>query len=321
MKTLTMVTRYGFKGEHANKTNYVLIADDYSIVRLTGEELVKAIKDKKYNITNMGIGPSGLISTNGAIDKYTLIGLDTNDIVGKASPVVINRVETQKGLVGYTIFNTKGVLQEVTVKEIVQIHSVTPFSNGKLRHTQDGDIISSITGNYPLRTVEMKNNTNKSINLDLILISSSISDTSSSVYKYGGIIIECENAAHVSKMYSSLKDANEKLLESLLKAGSDEQTKKNLTIRRTATAGFYVVLPIDKVFELIKLANNKVNNTIGRVMISTVDNSDEEYTESVLILSPELKAIFKQSGTDRGNKVLSEYAKDIIVKLKDVKIA
>lgn len=318
MKTLTMVMKCGTKDTPADQMSYTCIAEDYSIVRLTGAEITKAVKNSTYALTNMGVGPKGLVSTNGAFDKYTLVNAVSNQIEGKASPVVLNRVEAKDKLVGYTIFNTAGVLQEVSVEDAVRIHTVSPFSNGKIRHTQDGDIIASIAGNYTLRIIEITKAQAGEIKVDIVFIGSAIGSTRG-VHKYAGIMINCDNAADLSKIYSALAFENKELIEAITKTGGGTKVSESLAVKRTGTAGIYGVFPIKAVLGVIKKAGNKAHNKIGSILVACVDYSADG-VESRVKMSKDLKLSGKETGSERSDTVLKVYLGEIITALKEVKI-
>ncbi len=320
MKTLTMVMRCGCKGDSIYKMTHTLIADDYSIVRLNGDAILEGIKSKKFVVTNMGITEKGLVVNNGAADKYTLIDAMTNAVKGKASPVVINRAETNGKLLGYVIFNTDGVLQEINVQQALIIHGVTPFANGKIRHTKDGDIIQSIEGNCPVRVIEVSKAPAGDINVDLIFLGSAIG-TGTAKVKYAGIILDCENAAILSKLHGKLMGENKKLVDKVFDLSQDKKTFESLAVKRTGTAGFYGVFPTAVVFELIKKAGNKVSIAFEDLMVSCIDYK-EDGTESMVKLSKSngLKPSGKKAGTAQSEKALKEYVEEVLNAFKSVKV-
>lgn len=321
MNTLTMVMRCGEKKAPAASMLYTLIAEDYSFVRMSGEELAKAIQSKKVHVTNMGVTAKGLVATNGALDKYTLVSASSGVIVGKASPVVLNRAEADGKLIGYTIYNTDGVLQEVSVKQALMIHQVTPFANGKIRHTADGDIIQSIEGNYIIRKIEVKKAKAGKVKIDLVFIGSAIGNGKGA--KYAGVVVNCDNAADISKLYKTLLTQGKTTVEQVYAISKDIAVKDELAVKRTGTAGFYGVYPIKTVEELIKKADNTVSNGIGKIMVSTIDYDDDKAESRVTLavtLSNELKPIGKITGSDKSEKALKKYLEEVLTFLKGVKV-
>lgn len=317
MAILTMVTRLGDKKEKDNsKFVYTCIADDYSVVRLSGEEVIQGIKEKKLQFTNLGLSEKGLVSTNGAMDKYTLMDMCTGTIV-KSYPVIINRVEADDKLVGYTIFNTEGMLQNIDVQQAVIIHSITPFSNGKLRDFKGKSIISSISGHYPLRKIDYHKNEKGSIKADLVFIGSAVGKNGESV-KYGGVLVTFDKASDVSKLHSKVVNTNKELISKLYGMSSDQKLRDTLGIKRVGQIGFYGVYPIDVVKKIIKEASNTVTNKIGIVAISTTDYTDGN-DESVVAISKDLKVLKSTKGTAKSDAFLKEYTKEIIGFLKEVK--
>ncbi len=315
MNILTMVLRSGTKGMSANDMGYTFIANDYSVIRMGGKEVIEAMRRREYDFTNMGISEKGLIATNGAMDKYTMIDPVTGVMETPARPVVLNRVEVDDKLTGYTIFNVDGILQEVNVKQAVMIHNNTPFSNGKIRGTQKGDIISSIVGNYPLRKIKVPKEVSDKLEMDIsiVFIGSAIGKESG-VVKYGGILIEYNNAADISGIYNKLVKGNNEVIERVARMGGGSRVRSILGIKRTSKAGFYGVFPIENVFELIKKSGG-VKSKLKGIMIATLDYTNGE-EESRVVLNNDLKIIDKVQGTDKSDKVLDGYVAEVIQELK-----
>lgn len=318
MKRLTMVMRCGDIKAPAEAMHYTLIGDDYSFERMSGAELVKAITGKKVEVTNLGVTEKGLVSTNGAMKNYTLVD-PTGALASEPRAVILNRVESEKGLLGYTMYNTSGVLQEINVAQAADLARAGMIANGKIRHTQQGDIVASISGMYPLRTIKMVDATGKdnTISIDIMFIGSAIAGKYNT--KYAGVVINGKNAASVTKLYDTLVKANGKLIEKVLEiSGTDESG--SLGIKRTGTAGFYGVYPINTVFELVEKAGNKISLPMGKLMIACTDY-DSNKEEATIVITPDMKPAGHQEGTPKANKALKEYTEKILNKLSGVTIS
>ena len=166
MKNFTMITRHGSSKDAVSA--YTLISSDYQTVTMPVKELAAAINSKKIAVTNLGLSAKGLVSTNGALDKYTLINSQTNQVEGIARAVILDRVEQNGKLVGYTVFTQNGTLAEVNIADAAALASKGLISNGKIRHTQDGDIVSAIGGTYPLRTISFSEAPKGEITTDIL---------------------------------------------------------------------------------------------------------------------------------------------------------
>ena len=317
MKRLTMVMRCGDPKAPAEAMHYTLIGEDYSFVHMSGVEVVKAILAKKAEFTNMGVKDNQLVSTNGSLKNYNLVDKAGN-LASEPRAVILNRVENEKGLIGYTIYNTNGVLQEVTVAMAAELAKYGKVANGKIRHTQQGDIVASINGMYPLRTIKMEDATDRTITADLMFIGSAINGKSST--KYAGIIINGANAAALTKIYAGLAKANSQVVDKVASIGGAKASEA-LVLKRTGTAGFYGVYPIDVAFDIIGKANNTVSLPLDRVIIACTDYSGDEVCESSIELSDTLKPIGKNTGSEQSDKALRGYAEKVLDKLKAVKIS
>ena len=316
MKRLTMVMRCGDPKAPAEAMHYTLIGDDYSFVHMSGVEVAKAIMGKKAEFTNMGVKDNQLVSTNGSIKNYNLVD-NTGNLASEPRAVILNRVENEKGLLGYTIYNLNGVLQEVRVAEAAELAKFGKIANGKIRHTQQGDIVASISGMYPLRTIKMEEATDKTITADLMFIGSAINSKLSA--KYAGIIINGNNAASLSKIYDGLAKANRQVVEKVSEIGGAKASEA-LTLKRTGTAGFYGVYPIDTAFDIVGKANNTVSLPLEKLIIACTDYSDGEVCESSIELSKALKPLGKNTGSDKADKALRGYAEKVLEKVQKITI-
>lgn len=316
MNILTMVMRSGLSKDDIQ--SYICISNsDYSFVTLSGADIVEALKTKKYAFTNIGVTNGIISATNGSIDKYTFLNASNNKIEGKINPVVLQRVEGNGKLIGYVIFNTDGVLQEITVAEAMELHSKTPFCNGKTRHTQQGDIIASIAGNYNLKEISISDHQVGKYTVELVFVGSAIG-LNNAYSQYAGVILNFENAADLSRMYKKLREENRKIISSAVVIGATEKDCKSLAFKRVGASGIYGVYPIGIVIELIKRAGGKLCTSFGDITIGCLDYTSNE--ESSVTISNEFDLITGMSRSNRTAKFLKTYAESVISEFKAFKI-
>lgn len=316
MSKLTMVMRCGIPKDKAENMQYTLIDENYKFLRVSGADLFKALKAGKYEVTNMGINKGKLVSTNGAIDKYTLVDANTGAIVGKPTAVVLNRVEANGKLLGYTMFTADGTLAEVNVPTAVKMHLAAGVANSKLRRTANGEIIQSINGHYPLRVLEVKKASNGKIDLDLVFLGSAIGN-GKRVVRYAGIIVTAESAAEFSKLVNKLTSLNENLIAKVKETGAPATVEDTLGIKRTGTAGVYVVIPFDNVMKLAAKDSATIRNGTKTFMVACTDY-DADGDESNITLSNTFKVLDKQEGTKKATESLKRYVETAYAKLKEV---
>lgn len=320
MKRLTMVMRCGNAKAAPEAMIYTLIGEDYSFTRMSGTDIVKALGAGQIEFTNMGIEKGKLVSTNGALNKYTLID-ETGNAATPPKAVILDRVEDKvKGLLGYTIYMPNGTLKEIDVNSAVQFTNNGLVANGKIRHTQQGDIVASIGGVYPLRVIQISAVKDDSITVDIMFFSSAL-DGSGKAVRYAGIIVNGKNAVTISKLHDTLNKDNTELLSKLIKVSGDTNLKNVLGIKVTGTAGFYGVYSLQSVWNMIEKAGDIVSLPMGNVMIGCIDYKDAEHPESNVTLNNDLSAAGRQSGTASGDESLKAYVKTVLEKLKTVKIA
>ncbi len=321
MKKLTMVMRYGNAKSPAESMIYTLVGEDYCLIRMSGTDVVKNIASKTIEVTNLGIEGGKLASTNGAMKNYTLVDT-TGALANEPRAVILNRVENEKGLLGYTVFGLNGTLEEMPVAKAVELAKAGKIANGKIRHTQQGDIVASIGGLYPLRTINMKDVTpteDKAIDVGIMFIGSALDGTGRAT-RYAGVVVEGKNAAIISKLYSTLSKSNKGIVDKMVEVSKDPSVANTLGMKVTGTAGFYGIYSVDTMFDLIAKANNKVSLPMGKLMVACIDYTDPDHTESNVTLTTELKAAGRQEGTAKGDESLKTYTKTILEKLQKVKI-
>ena len=314
MKTLTMITRHGDNKD--NVVAYTLISSDYQTVTVSAKDLENGIKGKKFAVTNMDVENGKLVSTNGALDKYTLININTNSIEGVAKAVILNRVEQNGKLVGYTIFTQNGILAEVNVVDAVTLCNKKLISNGKIRHTQDGDIVSAIGGNYPLRTITMDKAPKGEVSVNILFFGTTIGTDA----QYFGGIIECTSATEMSKLNDVLSKSSARVISTVAKVAGQE-VRDSLGIKRVGANSLYGVFEISV---LEKLVHNKsaVKSDMGAILVSAVKyTGDKENTaiEATVKLNKEFKPIkVDQSGSEEVDNKVKNLAKTIASKFTDV---
>ena len=241
MKYLTMVARSGDPKGPSGSMIYTLVGDDFSINTMKGDKLAAAINDKKINVTNMSVGPKGLVSTNGAINKYTTIDQNGN-IVGTPHCVILNRIEVNGKLAGYVIFTHTGIITKVSVADAASLATQGLVANGKVRHTDNGDIVASISGNYPLVEKQLSEAKEEPPVIDLVFFGSAISG--SKFIKFGGITITSKSAKTIAKAFSKLNEENTKLRTTLANDfGYTQEELKSFEVKQAPGAGFYGVYP------------------------------------------------------------------------------
>lgn len=312
MKTLTMITRHGVKGDISN---YTLITSDYQTVQMSAADLTNAICSKKLAVTNLTVGAKGIESTNGAIDKYTLINSQTGMVDGIARAVILDRVEKNDKLIGYTLFSQYGTIVEISVKDAVELCNQKLLANGKIRHTQDGDIVSAIGGNYPLRTIKIADAPKGEITTDILYFGTIIG----AKIEYVGAIVSCTSAAEMSKITSALSTANAKVIAEAVKVGG-QSVRKSLAIQRMGANSIYGVFDIASLEKLIK-AGAKLQNKVGNITVSAVKYTNGEPDEATVTLNSSWKPTDKETAAeDVITKAVKEYTRKVVGTFGSIKI-
>lgn len=287
MKTFTMITRHGSSKD--NVSAYTLISSDYQTVTMTVNEIAAAISSEKIAVTNLGLCKKGLVSTNGAIDKYTLINTATNQVEGTARAVVLDRVEQDGKLLGYTVFTQNGILTELSVVDAAALAKKGLISNGKIRPTANGDIVSAIGGNYPLRTITMSKAPKGKVIGDVLYFGKIVGDP----VEHVGVIISCTSAAEMSKIADIANKSNAKVIAAAVKVAG-QSVRESLAIKRMGANSLYAVVELDILEKLIK-AGAAVQNNIGKIIISASKRKEDDVEEATVELNNSWKIVDTQT--------------------------
>lgn len=316
MKYATMVMKAGNIKDKPSLMNYTLIGDDLSIHTMTGAKLEEVIKSKKITVTNMAVNAQGLTSTNGSIKNYTTIGMD-GAIVGKPRCVILARKEVDGKLNSFLVFNINGAIGFMSPAQAAKLAEAGLIANGKVRHTNEGDVVSAIGGTYPLyeeKTSKAKASKSDKITIDVVFFGSALGDDN--VLRYAGVITTGKNAAVMARLHKVLKEANEKLQIALKdRSGYTKKQMDNLSIKMAPGAGFYGVYPLSKIKGLIE-SSGGCKASVRTVMIGCTDcTKDGDNSESIIFYDTKDKKIIKTiDATEKANAGAKEYYNYVVEK-------
>lgn len=312
MKNFTMITRHGSSKDAISA--YTLISSDYQTVTMSVKDLSAAISSKKIAVTNLDLSKKGLVSTNGALDKYTLINSQTNQVEGVARAVILDRVEQNGKLVGYTVFTQNGTLAEVNIADAAALASKGLISNGKIRHTQDGDIVSAIGGTYPLRTISFSEAPKGEITTDILYFGTVVGVPT----EYFGAIVSCTSATEMSQIIHMLSTSNASVINEVSKVAG-QSVRESLAIKRMGANSLYGVFSIASLKKLLK-ANSKLRNQLGSITVSAIKYTDGEADEATVKLDSKWKVTGNDAAGSEATTAVKNYTKKIVTEFSGVTI-
>lgn len=318
MSLLTLITLNGIVTDGSKKTmGYTLLTHDYQIVNMNAAELKNAILSKKSVVTNVDVQNDKLVATNGAFDKYTFINMNTGMVEGTARAVILNRVEQNNKLVGYTVFTQNGKITDLSVKDASVLANKKMISNGKVRHTADGDIVSAIGGTYPLRELKVEQAPDGEITIKIGYFGTSIgADTD-----YFSALISCTSAAQLYKLDDALSKSNAKVVASTAKVAGQSIRSKLGWVRVGANdiAGSFELDILDK---LLKAKKVKVELLMGNNMsISAFKyGADGSVDESKVELDKAWKVTGKTAGSTETVEKVKKYVQKVTSRFNKVAI-
>ena len=312
MKNFTMITRHGSSKDAISA--YTLISSDYQTVTMSVKDLSTAISSKKIAVTNLDLSKKGLVSTNGALDKYTLINSQTNQVEGVVRAVILDRVEQNGKLVGYTVFTQNGTLAEVNIADAAALASKGLISNGKIRHTQDGDIVSAIGGTYPLRTISFSEAPKGEITTDILYFGTVVGVPT----EYFGAIVSCTSATEMSQIIHMLSTSNASVINEVSKVAG-QSVRESLAIKRMGANSLYGVFSIASLKKLLK-ANSKLRNQLGSITVSAIKYTDGEADEATVKLDSKWKVTGNDAAGSEATAAVKNYTKKIVTEFSGITI-
>lgn len=311
MKLLTMITVNGMLDSKKDKkriVSYTFISNDYQIITMSAEEVKeKILRGNEIEFNNLGIENGEIVGTNGSIDKYTFVDVQTGAVKG-AKAVILNRVEQGNKLIGYTALTQDGKLAELSVKNAALLANQKLISNGKIRHTSDGDIVSAIGGTYPLKKYSVDKAPDGVITIQL----SHFGKITGTGKEYFSGIIKCTSVAQLYKLDNVLNKSNAEVVASAAKVAG-QSIRKKLGIFRVGAVDIAGSFETETLEKLLKLKNIKMTTLGDTVSISAYDYRGEETAEhSDFTVDTKWKVVGKESTDSSTARIAEKFAQKIV---------
>jgi len=307
----TMIVRHG-KDAKSPAMAYTLISSKYQTQTFSADDLAKKIANKEIEVSNLAIEKGKIVSTNGQMSNYTFIFNGTGQVVGKATGVILDRVEKNDKLIGYTLFDPSGILRSISIAEAVDLCNKRLIANGKIRHTDAGDIVSSIKGDYPIREIAPEKAPKGDVTMNVLYFG-----MAGAKNLYFGAIVDCTSAERMNELIRVLTESNKKVIERSLEAadGKDEfnsRIKDSCRIQRINANSIYGVFEL-KYFDKIRKLDSKFSLR-DKTPVSSV-----RYIDDVV----EARAMIDKSGKvvevgDCDDKVAKNSLKAYVGKLAEI---
>lgn len=315
MNLMTMITVTGVSG--SKPIGYTLMTQDYQVVTMSEQELENAIKTKSVTVTNVGVENGKLVATNGAFDKYTLINAATGMVQGPAKAVILNRVEKEDKLVGYTVFTQNGKIAEMSVSDAAALANKKMISNGKIRHTNDGDIVSAIGGTYPLRKLKIEQAPDGEVTIKIGYFGTSVGVD----MDYFSAIISSTSAAQLCRLDELLNKSNAKVVSGTAKVAG-QAIRDKIGLKRIGTSSIAGSFELDVLDKLLKIKNVKIEALMDDIHISAFKYEEDNTTvESSVIVGKDWKIKDKVAGSKNTVEKVKKYAESIKGRFGSVSIA
>lgn len=264
----TMVSTLGIvQNKKKEYQRFMLVDSNYHSTMVSAEDVVRALTKEPDCISNMEIREGKPISSNGALDRYAFGDLMTGQYVGVPSYVIIDRLESNGELVGYTVYNPQGMIQRIDVATAVKLAKEKLICNGKIRTSSKGkEIVSSIKGDYNVISADSAKQ-KKAEKIKVQLMFSTMNGNTN--ISYTGMIVDCVDMQRLSQIITECKKANETMVAKIKPYGGIKAAKE-LQIVPMAESKFYVVIPDGELSKLCALPSVelKVSNRFSISVMS-----------------------------------------------------
>lgn len=322
--TATMVMRCGNKETPADEILYSLITSDYQTINLAGKKLKEAIANKTLTVLNMDVVGGKLVSTNGALDNYPLFDPMTNTHLIRRA-VILERIEIDNVLRGYMVFTADGIMRKLSVKDTLALAGTYKIANGKIFHTQSGDIISSINGSYPIAKLSSQSKLAEHKKADAklapavkVLFISAAIGRQSDVVQYAGMVVESTDAAELAEVYERLSQSNKKVMDSVNTVSDGKANLESFKMISMGATSFYGVFDFDTVVKMIQ-SYGKLAIAFDKLAITCLDYSGNLEDESKIEVGKDLKVLSKDLSSQRASKALRAFSEEVLKALNKVK--
>lgn len=291
---------------------FSVISNNYMVENWDLSQTIRAIHNKE--VINLDFDTSGqIISSNGSIKKYTHFDVQTGEMVSPPAPVILNRIERNNKLVGYTVFTGSGRIRKINVTDAVQLYNTVGIANGKLRHTTYGDIISSINGEYPIMEVDIEKASEGTAVAKVVYIADVIVNkggVATKMVQYYGIFVNGTSASKISKVMDMVKAGNSELKEKLRRLGAHNIEQSASTIRGGA-AQFFTVVPA-QTFEDIR----RICTVESHIQASGSEKADTMISRLIFNAPGEYREMIAKGGVVDESKLSGEFSEKEIASFK-----
>lgn len=297
--------------------SYTLISDDYKIVNMSGKELSTAIMSKKASVLNMDVSNSGLMVTNGAASNYTTFV--NGQLYGSPRAVILGRIEANGNLEGYIVYTATGSIVQASVADAAKLAMAKGIANGKIRKTDSGAIVSSISGTYPVMEtlkkdyVPSKKTPTLEVGITLFMQYHGKGKSISTV----SMVLHSDDARALTVLFNTAKKANTTLVEGLASIGYTD-TDKKLEMSLASKGGFYGTYDLTSAMKIIESAGGKFSLPIGKVLISYL-NIDENAEAGLIANNFDMDGIklIANDAAEEDVANLRKFKESLVAKLKE----
>ena len=303
----TMVSTLGtIQNKKKEYQGFMLVDSDYRSMVVSAEDVVKALTKDPGCISNMEIRDGKPVSSNGALDRYAFGDRITGQYIGVANYVVINRIEENGNLWGYTMYAPNGTIQRVDNNNAVALAKQKLISNGKIRTSAKGtEFVSSIRGDYNVIDVSTKKQ-KKPEKVTLQLMFTTMNGNTG--VQYTGMIVKCVDMERLSQIITGCREANAALIQAILPYGG-KKAARELQIIPMAESTHYVVIDNKSLDAISKMdgVEVKVTNrfTVSYMNYKQDGSGDFFYAESPVRINNGQMEVGKPT-IDEDNKSIAE---------------
>lgn len=249
---------------------FTVVNNNYIITEWTADEMRKRVQEN--SITNIGMNNGEFFSINGDIKRYTHYSAENGGLIGNPTAVILNRIERDNKLIGYTVFMPNGCIKKLSVSNAVELHKQMGIANGKIRHTTYGDILSSIKNEYPVMAVDIEKADTGTVDVQMVYFADAIADNKM-VLRYAALYVSGTSVSKISKVMNVLEETSDEAYKKLSKY--DMELAKSTRIIRGGVSKFFVTAPYNVLGYVSEVAGIDVDIAGGKTIVTRTIFSGE----------------------------------------------
>lgn len=294
----TLVSTAGvMNGKKREYQMFTLLDSTYRVTMLDAMGIMNLLKSTPGAVSNMEIGKDGRpTSSNGSLERYGFRDTMSGVYVGVPTYVIIDRIEENGVLKGYTIYTPSNQISIIDAATAVSLAEQKLICNGKIRVSGNGTkTVSSIKGEYNLKNVETpkagKMTTAQKKEAEVVIKPMFTTFNNNTKVSYMGVIVSAKRVDILSKVLEECEKERVALVDKIAAVGGEKVREELKPITFDSTEK-YIVIPNELAFSICEQYGAKIKFPVKNITISVMHymaNKEGEFIDANMKLGSDFK--------------------------------